>query len=238
VNKTVGHDNVPAYFIKIAVTTVAPYLQCCIDFSYLHGIFPQNSTLAKVIPLHKKGDKTDPNNFHPITIVTCFSKNFERLIYNRFYEFLKKHSVIHESQYGFQTCVNYSHAILDIVTTAFENIDQNLYTGLIFLELQKAFDTVSHDILLAKPEHYRIRGSANLLMKSFLTRKQYTSISGFNSDTKEIAYGVAQGSTLGPCFSYYTFMTCQIRLIAFQGYTQTIHALSLLVITAQSWKPE
>jgi len=66
------------------------------------------------------------------------------------------------------------------------------------LVLQKAFDTVSHDILLAKLEHYGIRGPANLLMKSLLTRKQYTSINGFTSGTKEITYEVAQGSILGP----------------------------------------
>jgi len=72
--------------------------------------------------------------------------------------------------------VSTSHAILDIVTTAFENIEKNLYIGLIFLDLQKAFDAASHDILLAKLEHYGIRGPANLLLENYIWSRP-----GFNS---------------------------------------------------------
>ena len=81
---------------------------------------------------------------------------------------------------------------------AFENIYQNLFTGLIFLDLRKAFDIVSHSILLSKLDHYGIRGSANQLIKSFLNRRQYVSVNGTNSDIKLITNGVTQGSTLGP----------------------------------------
>ena len=76
--------------------------------------------------------------------------------------------MIYKAQHGFQQGISTSHAILDILTTAFDNIDRNFYTGLIFLDLRKAFDTVSHDILLAKLDHYGIRGPALQLMNSFL----------------------------------------------------------------------
>ena len=72
-------------------------------------------------------------------------------------------------------------AVLDLVAKPFDNINNNLYTGLLFFDLQKAFDTVSHEILLSKLDHYGIRGSAHTLMQSFLDRKQFVSINGINS---------------------------------------------------------
>ena len=206
--------------MRIAATIISPYLQYFIDFFFKNGIFPESCTLAKVIPLYKKGNKLDPNNYRPISILTCFSKILERLIYNRLQQFLKKHSVIHKSQYGFQKSISTEYAVLDKVSNAFENINQNLFTGLIFLDLRKAFDTVSHSILLSKLDHYCIRGSANQLIKSFLNRRQYVSVNGTNSDIKLITNGVAQGSTLGPILfllyinDLYNSTNCFPRLFA------------------------
>ena len=91
-----------------------------------------------------------------------------------------------------------THVILDIVTTSLDNVNLNLFTELFFLDLQKAFDTVSRNILLTKLEHYGIRGSANLLIKSFLNRKQYTFINDHKSKVEPNTHRVAQGSSLGP----------------------------------------
>ena len=101
-NKSIGHDNIPAFPLKIATNIIATYLQCFFDFSFNRGTFPENGTLAKVIAMHKKGNKNYPNNYRPISILTCFSKILERLIYNRFFEFLKQHNTIYKAQYGFQ----------------------------------------------------------------------------------------------------------------------------------------
>jgi len=89
---------------------------------------------------------------------------FISLIHNRFLEFLKKHNVIYKTQYGFQKHISTGHACLDIIMSTLEN-NQNLYTGLIFLHLHKAFDTVSYEILLDKLDHYGIRGPARELMR-------------------------------------------------------------------------
>ena len=96
-NKAVSHDNIPAYFLRIAAPNVTPYLQHFIEFTFVNGIFPENCTRAKIISIHKKGDKIDPNNHRPISILTCFTKILERLIYERFLAFLKKHNVIKPS---------------------------------------------------------------------------------------------------------------------------------------------
>ena len=155
-NKAVGHDVISAYFLKLASAIIAPFLQC-FKFSFLSSIFPENCSLAEIIPLPKKRNKTNPSNYRRISIPTCFSKILECLIYNRFLEFFKKHTVIHKSQYGFQKHIATNHACLDIVTATLENINLGEDTGLFFLDLQKAFGTVSHKILLKKLDHYGIR---------------------------------------------------------------------------------
>ena len=89
------------------------------------GIFPEKLKLSEVIPLFRKGDKFDLNNYRPISILTCFTKIFEKVIFNRLLNFLNKHSVLVSNQYGFQAACSRSHAILDIVTSTYDNIDNN-----------------------------------------------------------------------------------------------------------------
>ena len=91
------------------------------------------------------------------------------------------------------------HALLDITNSALDNIENKLYTGLVFLDLTKAFDTVNHSILLYKLEQYGIRGIVNNFFGSFLAnRNQYVTINNTNSSLKSIDIGVPQGSILGP----------------------------------------
>ena len=126
------------------------------------------------------------------------------LLYIHFVEFLKKHGVVDKSQYGFQKKISTAHSVLDLVTTSFASINNNLYTGLLFLDLRKAFDTVLHEILPSKLDYYGIRGFAHKLMQSFLNRKQLVSINGINSKVERVTYGVAQDSTLdSPLFLLY-----------------------------------
>ena len=100
--KAVGHDNIPPFFLRIAANIISPFLQHFIYFSFTKEIFPENCTLSKVIPLYKKVYKLELNSYRPISILTRFSKILERLICNKILEFLKKHNVIHKTQYGFQ----------------------------------------------------------------------------------------------------------------------------------------
>ena len=151
-----------------------------------------------MIPLQKQGDKTNPTNYGPISILACFSKIFERVIYSRFTKFFSKHKVIYEAQYLFQKNISTVHAVLDIVSTTFRNINENHFTVLTLFNLQKAFDTVPRDILLAKLEHYDIHGPAQSLMQAFLKRQQFVCINGTNFTIRAIPYDVAQGLTLGP----------------------------------------
>ena len=118
------------------------------------------------------------------------------MLYKRFVCFFDKHKILIPEQYGFRKNISTSHALLDIVTTAYDNIHKKHCTGAIFLDLKKAFDTVCHRTLLCKLDHYGIRGSPLNLINSYLEREQFVSLNGVNSKTQRNNFGVPQGSTL------------------------------------------
>ena len=159
------------------------------------------------MPIFKKDNREDPLNYRPISPLTCFSKIMEKLIHKRLMSFLNKHKVIQKHQYGFQSNVSTNHALIDVVSDCFDNINNNQYTGLIFLDLTKAFDTVNHEILLHKLQHCGIRGQANDLLGVFLKRRQYVSIIHVDSPLLYNNTGVPKVPSWDPSFSYSTSMT-------------------------------
>ena len=190
---------ISCYFIKLSSSILIPIVVSLINASFSLGIFPDDLKVAKVISLFKKGDTLDINNYRPISLLTCFSKIFEKAIFTRLSNFLDKHSVLISSQYGFCPNRSSTHAILDIVSTTYDNINNKKYTGMVMLDLTKAFDTVCHKRLLLKLGHYGIRGTAYNLLQSYLSKiSQYVSLVNINSNLRNVKMGVPQGSVLGP----------------------------------------
>ena len=157
-NKAVGYDNLHFFFLRLASTVITPYLRSFMEYSFTYGVFPDNCTMARIVPLFENKKRDEPTNYRPISILSCFSKIFKENIHKRLISFLNKQNVIQKMQYGFQRNVSTNYAITDVLTNSFENINSKLYTGLVFLDLTKAFDTVNHDILFHKLDHYGIRG--------------------------------------------------------------------------------
>ena len=115
------------------------------------------------------------------------------------YSFLTLHNCITELQFGVRVKHSTDHALLSLTETIRDALDNSNFACGIFIDLQKAFDTVDHQILLKKLEYYGVRGLANNWFRSYLTnRKQYVSVNGFDSSEKLMKYGVPQGSVLGP----------------------------------------
>ena len=101
VNKAAGYDDISYYFIELSSSVLTPVFSTLVNSAMTLGIFPEKLKLSKVIPLFKKGDKLDLNNYRPISILTCFTKIFEKVIFNRLLNFFNKHSVLVSNQYGF-----------------------------------------------------------------------------------------------------------------------------------------
>ena len=170
-----------------------------INNSFEQGIFPDSLKIAKVVPIHKEGPKTAVENYRPISLLTAFSKIFEKLMHRRIVEFLDSNGSLYEEQYGFRAGRSCEYALLNAQNTISNSLSKNQVSLLLLLDFSKAFDMVEHNILLRKLSHYGIRGNTYNWMKSYLSnRKQYVSTNGENSSLTQIKYGVPQGSILGP----------------------------------------
>ena len=170
--KLVGHDNILRYFLQGAFNIFASALCYFIENAFCLGIFPKSCKIAKVTPSCKSGNNNNLTNYRPISILTCFSKIFEKLIHQPMTNFFKKNLVLIDSQYGFQNNMSTTHAVLDVLTTAYDQINDNNHIGLILLDFKKAFDTVCHKTLLSKLEHYGVCGVAHKFASSFLSDRQ------------------------------------------------------------------
>ena len=199
-NKAHGLYSFPTRVLRSARHILSHPLSVLINKSVEHGIYPTKLKLAKVIPFHKANDESDPSNYRPISLLSVFNRIFEKMMYIRLKSFLEKFSILYDSQYGFRERRSTEHAILEITNQIQTNMDRKLYTCGILIDLQKAFDTVDHSILLKKLEHYGIRGIVNDWFTSYLTsRKQITEFGPSNISKKAtVLSGVPQGSVLGP----------------------------------------
>ena len=191
-NKSSGPYSIPTKILQLVKNDIAKPLSDIINLSFSTGQFPSKLKTAKVIPIFKKDSPLECSNYRPISLLSNIDKIFEKLMYSRVIKFLEK-----------SNCIYPLHSTNDTLINITENIRSALDNGKfacgIFVDLQKAFDTVDHAILLKKLDHYGIRGIGNSWFKSYLgNRSQFVSISGFDSMLKSIIHGVPQGSVLGP----------------------------------------
>ena len=197
--KAAGYDKIPAKFLKIGSPALSNILSNLVNDCFSQGIFPNTLKIARVTPIHKGGAKDTPSNYRPISILYVISKLIEKLTYNRLIKYINKKSILNSSQFGFRSAHSTIHAITAIHERILENVNNDKHTISIYLDLSKAFDSVNHEILLNKLEHYGIRGAALNFFKSYLSdRQQLTMVNGEMSQLLTVICGVPQGSTLGP----------------------------------------
>ena len=121
-------------------------------------LIPDKLKVALVTPIFKANERNKFENYRPISVLTCFSKLLEKLMYKRLIKFIETHKILSKHQYGFRKNRSTEHAIIELVDNITRAIDEGKYTVGIFLDLSKAFDTINHNILISKLEHYGIRG--------------------------------------------------------------------------------
>ena len=198
-NKATGPSSIPTKFLKLFQKELSKPIALIINMSFTTGKFPAILKIAKVMPFYKKGDPTLCNNYRPISLLSNLGKIIETLVHKRITDFLNQQNILYEKQFGFRKNHSTSHALTELTEKIRHACDQGKFACGVFLDFQKAFDTVNHDILLKKLEYYGVRGVSNNWLKSYLKdRKQHTCHDGVLSDNKHNEYGVPQGSVLGP----------------------------------------
>ena len=194
-----GHDGIASFYLKIALPVVGGSLCDLFNKSLFAGKFPEDWKIARIAPIFKSGAKDDRSNYRPISVLPFISRLFEKLIFNQFYEYLDANKSLYEHQSGFRLLHSVATALMASTNDWYLNIDNRKYTGLIFIDLKKAFDTVDHEILLEKLKMYGVTDLEHDWFTSYLdNRKQFCRINGSSSDVKGINCGVPQGSCLGP----------------------------------------
>ena len=192
-------SDLPLVVLKKCAHIISGHLSRFFNNFMISGIFPKILKLGKITPVFKKGDAQILDNYRPISIIPIFGKIFEKIIYSRLYSFLTSNGSIYEKQFGFRKYHSTGHAINYSVNKIISETQNRNHVIGIFIDLSKAFDTIDHDKLIVKLEHYGIRSTALKLLTNYLKyREQYTNFKGIDSDTCEVDYGVPQGSVLGP----------------------------------------
>lgn len=194
-----GWDGINAKLIKQTYHLFIEPLCNVINLSLSQGVFPDQLKKARVVPIFKSGDNMLFTNYRPVSVLPIFSKILERVIHNRFISFIDRHNILYKYQFGFRNQHSTNSALIVLIDKIIGAIDKNEVVIGLFLDFQKAFDTVNHEILLRKLDKYGIRGVALKWVKDYLfERKQFVNFNGVNSDCNIVKCGVPQGSILGP----------------------------------------
>ena len=158
-NKSTGPQSIPIKLLKLIPDLILTPLCRIINCSFQTGVFPDALKISEVIPIHKGESTEEINNYRPISLLSIFDKIIEKIMHKRLYDFLQEHNILFRNQFGFRKNNSTSFALIEITEKIKETIDNKKYGCGIFIDLRKAFDTVNHEILLKKLEHYGIRGS-------------------------------------------------------------------------------
>ena len=197
--KACGPDKIPTTLVKDAANFISYPLTLIYNSSIKNGIFPDLWKIARVAAIFKSGKRCNSNNYRPISVLSIFSRVLEKIVHDQLHEFLKVNGILTNNQYAFRKLYSTIMSLINSTEHWLENADNRKLNMTVFLDLKKAFDTVDHKILIDKLFKYGIKGKEREWFKSYLSgRKQFCSVNGQRSKTKEVICGIPQGSCLGP----------------------------------------
>ena len=173
-NKSPGYDDISFNTINNVFEFIVEPLRYIFNNSLVQGIFPEEMKIARITLINKGGDKENVVNYRLISVLPCFSKILERIMYNRLYLYLTENNLLCNKQFGFQKRHSTDHAIVQLAHQIHEMFDKDINTLGVFIDLSKAFDNVDHKILLKKLSHYGIKNETLDCFTCYLSnRKQF-----------------------------------------------------------------
>ena len=198
-NNGKGVNTISTIAIKNNKHTISAILSHIFNNCISDGYFPSELKEGCITPIYKGGLKTELNNYRPVCSLLPFSKIFERILYDRMINYIDKHNILSEKQFGFRKGLSTENAIINFIDNIYTGLENRQHTAAIFMDLSKAFDVLDHQILAIKLEHYGFRGKFLELILSFISNRSYfVNVNGLKSESKMVNIGVPQGSTLGP----------------------------------------
>jgi hypothetical protein len=198
-SKAAGLDNLAGKFLREGASVlVTPITKIC-NLSIRLSTFPDKCKIAKLKPLFKKGSKTEAKNYRPISLLPLISKIVEKVIYDQTQIFLDKNKVIYKYQSGFRPNHSTNLCLSYLSNKVLTSFDQGMLTGMILIDLQKAFDTIDHEILLRKMKYLGFSDATISWFQSYLANRIFkVNVGDEYSSPGDLSCGVPQGSILGP----------------------------------------
>ena len=228
-----GFDDMNSLSLKISSEIVVKPLTNICNLSLTQGIFPSQLKIANVIPLYKSDDPMLFNNYRPVSVLCVLSKVFEKIMYNRVSTFLEIFKILHENQYGFRKKSSTHLALLSFVDKVIQAIEKGEYAIGVFLDFAKVFDTVDHDILLDKLDHYGFRGCALSWFKvTWVVEHNMLHMMEVNPTDKWLSVGYHEVQFWAHCLFWFTSMTFVLSAkIPHQYYLLMTPTCFLVVLT-------
>ena len=199
VNKAAGKDKVSRRILKDGADVLGILITQICNLSIKLSHSPKDCKVAKLKPLYKKGTKTDPKTFRPISLLPIVSKIFEKVIHDQTMEYLTDKDILYKYQSGFRKNHSTDTSLSYLTNKILTGFDSGLLTGMILIDLQKAFDTINHDILPKKMASLGFSNHSIKWFQSYLSGRRFpVNIKIKHSSTTKIEFRVPRGSILGP----------------------------------------
>ena len=220
-NKAAGPDKISPMILKELREQISGILQIIFSKSLHTGKLPSKWLDANISPIYKKGDRSLPSNYRPISLTCVLCKVMEHIVTSQLVKHFNRNNILYELQHGFREKRSCETQLIMLTHELLQNMQKGKQTDLILLDFSKAFDKVSHEKLIYKLHNYGVKGKTLSWIKSFLdNRTQTVVIEGKQSHTAPVTSGVPQGSVLGPILflAYINDLpdniTSQVRLFA------------------------